>query len=157
MAVGLLPAYGRVIYKGVKVNRRTKAALEWVRKRTGINFSLAQGSYNVGVAASAGTHDGGGVVDVRVTDLTAGEIDIVLRALKDAGFAAWYRPAVSGLWGPHIHAVLRGDKEMAPGAAAQVVSYDAKRSGLKGNAWDATYRPSPRVQFSYRLGKPVVL
>jgi hypothetical protein len=129
-----------------------------VRKRTGIDFTLAQGSYNAGgVSASAGTHDGGGVVDVRVSDLTVNEREIVLRALKNAGFAAWYRKPVVNLWGPHIHAVLRGDKELAGGAAAQVLSFDANRDGLKGQAWDATYRPSPRVQFNYRLGKPVVL
>lgn len=146
--------YGRVGWRGVTLNRRTVDALRWVEKRS---FPLlpAQGSYNSGVGASAGTHDGGGAIDLRVRQYTRDQRIAVVRALKDAGFAAWHREEVAGLWGPHIHALLIGDREMAAGARAQVLAYDAGRDGLRGNQPDPTYRPKPRKRWSYPLGRPV--
>ncbi len=164
MAVNLLPAYSKVTWQGQTFNRRTLAALKWAQARAGIAFLIAQGSYNGSVGASAGTHDGGGAVDVRVftqvlgheRKLTDGEIRTVVRALKDAGFCAWHRgdnwDGAGG--GEHIHGILRGDVEMSPGAASQVPSFDARRNGLRNNAPDATYRPSPRVRFNYLLNRP---
>ena len=153
----LLPAQGRVPFRGVTMNRRTVAALKWAEKRAGFPFGIAQGSYHAGVAASAGTHNGGGVIDVRVQGRTELEIAIMLRALKDAGFCAWRRYNVPGLWGPHIHAVLRGDPELAPLAKAQVLDYDAGNDGLASHRKDPSYRPKPRVKFNYLLNKPVAL
>ena len=147
--------YGRVGWRGVTLNRRTIDALQWVEKRAKVPLSPAQGSYNRGVGASAGTHDGGGAIDLRVGAYSEAQRIAVVRALKDAGFAAWYRAAVPGLWGAHIHALLIGDKEMAAGARSQVLSYDAGRDGLRGNRPDPTYRPKPRKQWSYTLGRPV--
>jgi hypothetical protein len=145
--------YGRVGWRGVTLNRRTVDALRWVEKRS---FPLlpAQGSYNKGVGASAGTHDGGGAIDLRVRQYTTDQRITVVRALKDAGFAAWYRAEVPGLWGPHIHALLIGDREMAAGARAQVLAFDAGRDGLRGNRPDPTYRPA-RKRWAYTLGRPV--
>ena len=146
--------YGRVGWRGVTLNRRTIDALRWVEKRS-FPLSPAQGSYNRGVSASGGTHDGGGAIDLRVGGYSTDQRIAVVRALKDAGFAAWYRESVPGLWGAHIHALLIGDKEMAAGARSQVVSYDAGRDGLAGNRVDATYRPKPRKRWAYTLGRPV--
>lgn len=147
--------YGRVGWRGVTLNRRTIDALRWVEKRAGVPLSPAQGSYNTGVGASAGTHDGGGAIDLRVGAYTPAQRIRVVRALKDAGFAAWFREATPGVWGAHIHALLIGDKDMAAGARSQVLSYDAGRDGLKGNRVDSTYRPKPRKKWSYTLGRPV--
>lgn len=149
--------YGRVGWRGVTLNRRTVDALRWVERRAKVPLSPAQGSYNRGVAASAGTHDGGGAVDLRVGSYSEDQRIAVVRALKDAGFAAWFRPYN---WdgrkgGAHIHALLIGDKEMAAGARSQVLAYDAGRDGLRGNRPDPTYRPKPRKQWSYTLGRPV--
>lgn len=156
MAPSLRPPYQRVPYKGVTVNRRTASALDWVARRTKVPLLLAQGSYTGGaVAASGTTHNGGGAVDVRVVNMTARQRIQVVRAMKDAGFAVWYREAVPGLWGPHIHGILIGDEEMSSGAAAQVLSFDAGRNGLRSNASDNTYRPSPRVRWSHLQGRPV--
>lgn len=154
--MALLPKYGIVTHQGVRLDRYTVAALKWVEKKTGFSLSLSQGSYNAGgVQASAGTHDGGGAVDIRVGRMDSRMITKTVNTLKDAGFAAWYRKPIPGLWGEHIHAIQIGNVKASGGAKAQVVSYDAHRDGLKSNAWDATYRPEPRVKFSYLLGKPV--
>jgi len=147
--------YQIIEYGGKRFDRWTVRALKWVEKQLGFTLSFSQGSYNRGVSASAGTHDGGGAVDIRVTGWSDSQIRRVVNMLKDAGFAAWYRKSLPGVWGPHIHAILIGNDMAAPGAKAQVVSYDAHRDGLRGNAWDATYRPDPRVKFSYLLRKPV--
>lgn len=77
-----------------------------------------------------------------------------LRQMKNAGFAAWFRPELPGVWGPHIHAILVGDKELGWLAADQVKKYDAGRDGLAGNHADGSYRPRRR-RFSYLLRRPV--
>lgn len=165
MAVGLLPAYGRIFYKSQRFNRRTVAALKLAQKRLGLPLSIAQGSYNTSVEASGSTHSGGGAVDLDDATtvnghwrlLTDAERIRLVHILKDLGFAAWFRRAN---WdgkgsGSHIHALLIGDREMSGGARSQVLSYDAGRNGLTNNAFDDTYRAAPRVRFSYLQGKPV--
>ena len=155
--IGIRKPYDRIQFRGVTLSRRTAAAFQYAEKKARLQGKviLAQGSYNKGVAASAGTHDGGGVLDCSVRNLTTAERKRLVVALKSAGFAAWFRQATPGVWGPHIHALDIGAADMAAGARAQVVSFDQHRDGLKGNGWDATYRPDPKVKFSYRLGRPV--
>ena len=151
----LVPKWNdRLTWRGVTVTRRTRQMLSWVETKSGQRLEPAQGSYNVGgVSASAGTHDRE-AVDLRVRFYNDMQRTKVLNACKDAGFAAWYRQEVPGLWGPHIHLVpIEGD--LSSGAAAQVASYDRHRSGLSGDAWDATYRPSPKVKWSWLLRRPV--
>lgn len=153
-------AYEVVSYQGHKVDRRTRSALRYCQKRfrraTGRRFELAQGSYNAGgVAASAGTHDLGGVVDIRVSTLTTHQSNYVLSLLKQTGFAAWARPNTPGLWGPHIHAVLIGHRVMAPLAVDQVSDFDAGRDGLAQHRPDPSYRPVPKVKWSHKKRRPV--
>lgn len=143
-------AYQRVKFRGVTVNRRTKAALLEAEEQLGYELTIVQGSYNKGVGASAGTHDGGGVVD-----LAAYEAVRKCRVLKNIGFAAWHRPynwdGKGG--GEHIHACLIGDAEMAPLAKSQCLGFlaDPPRNGLGGWPFglDYTYRPDPPVVFDY--------
>lgn len=157
-------AYTKVKYDGKTVNARTRDALKhaqklW-RKRGNHTKSirLAQGSYNKGgVSASAGTHDGGGVVDIRTAGvgLDAEETKQLNRALRDAGFASWIRDSRDGM-DPHIHAIATEDNQMADSAARQVVDFDKGKNGLKNGAKDRnSYRPDPKLRFSYKQGKPV--
>ena len=153
-------ATDRTAFRGVTVNRATRAALLWAEEQLPAKdpaIQLAQGSYNVGVAASAGTHDKGGVVDVRTRHLTPVQRTRLLRALRDAGFAAWVRDERDGM-PPHIHACIFGDggQDMAAGARGQRLSYDAGRDGLRSNRADRNpYRPSPRVKWSWAKNRPV--
>ncbi len=127
------------------VDWKTRAALEEAEHRLGYPLTVVQGSYNAGgVSQSAGTHDGGGVVD-----LLAWDWQRKVRVLRAIGFAAWYRPTVPGLWNAHIHAVMVDHGRLAASAARQVASYRDGRDGLKSNRVDTFWRPSPVPVFKY--------
>lgn len=147
--------YTQVEYHGVTLNKRTLRALKWAEGKAGFTFPLAQGSYNRGVGASAGTHNGGGAIDVGCAGLSLRQRRRAVRALKLAGFAAWFRPSVPGVWGPHIHALCIGDKQMAWAAERQVDSFDAGRDGLAGNRVDGSFRPEPARRWSWLRNRPV--
>jgi len=136
--------YALTTHDGKTVDEITHQALIESEKLLGYDLTVVQGSYQAldgqanDVAASAGTHDGGGVVD-----LLAWDWERKVHVLRAVGFAAWHRPAVKGVWGEHIHAVLIGNKNLAPSAARQVEAYRAHRDGLKSNAPDPTWHPDP--------------
>lgn len=145
--------YTRVYYGGHLVNIRTRVLLERARVKLGLNHELRliQGSYNHGVSASAGTHDGGGVVDVDPTQ-ASGHWAIV-RALREVGFAAWYRTPAEG-FSYHIHACAIGDAQMAPAARSQVVDYFHGLNGLATRRSDtapaSVGRPYPSWAARYK-------
>lgn len=154
----LKPPQERVWFRGKKLNRRTVAALKWAEKNDDLAklYVISQGSYTGGaVAASGSTHNGGGAIDISDSNLTSAERIKVVKALKNAGFAVWFRQEVDGLWGSHIHAILKNDPELSSGAAYQVRAFMAGKDGLTGNRDDNTYRPDPPVRFSYTQQKPV--
>jgi peptidoglycan hydrolase-like protein with peptidoglycan-binding domain len=124
--------YNRITYGGKTVNRRTADLLNLAAVWAGVTITLTQGSYNVGVAASAGTHDGGGVVDINVGAWSTAKRNAVVQALRKAGFAAWLRTPDDG-FAYHIHACAIGDREMASLAKSQVQSYFNGRNGLANN------------------------
>lgn len=124
-----------VTVDGKRTNRRTARMLAEAERLSG-NMPVTQGSYSNGVAASAGTHDGGGVIDLAVGGLTMTQINKRVRALRTVGFAGWYRSPLPGVWGAHIHAVAMGTKDLAPLARAQVLDYRAGKNGLKGHLPD---------------------
>lgn len=98
---------------------------------------VTQGSYNAGgVAQSAGTHDGGGVVDLHASSLSAAERLDVLTEARRRGFAAWLRTPYQGDWVWHIHAVAIGCSDLSSSAARQVTAYLNDRNGLSGNGPD---------------------
>lgn len=129
--------YTLVDFYGIRLNARTAAMLDHA---TGIYHALGgllifefrgalmQGSYNPGgVAASFGTHDGGGAVDLSVREpvtrnILEGEIPLMLRALRVAGFAAWLRDVDELYPGSpiHIHAIAIGDRDLSEAARAQI-------------------------------------
>jgi hypothetical protein len=156
-------AYDKVKVDGKTVDKRTAGAFAWSnkkfqRKYPRARLELAQGSYNAGgVAASAGTHDKGGVIDVRTVPLTAKQAKYALKCLKMGGFAAWMRDSRDGM-DPHIHAIMLEHKNLAPDAAQQIPSYMQGRNGLRNNAKDRNpWRPKPLKKFNYKKGKPVRL
>jgi hypothetical protein len=127
--------YTRVWVNGVQINARTLAMLDHANAlyyawggTLDFRLAITQGSYNTGgVSASFGTHDGGGAVDLSVRDrntwaVLTGEIELMIRALRVAGFAAWLRD--TGELYPespiHIHAIAMGDREQSEAARAQI-------------------------------------
>lgn len=142
--------YTRVSFRGVTVNRRTQVMLQRAEARSRqlggpASFALTQGSYHAGVSKSAGTHDGGGALDVSVAGRSAASIAVMVRALREAGFAAWSRGPADGM-SPHIHAVAIGDRHLSASARHQVWEYFQGGDGLVGSRLDgnrALGRPMP--------------
>lgn len=100
-------------------------------------IDVTQGSYNTSVSASASTHKGGGVLDVRVTGRALDTL------LEECGIAAYERTKADGFT-PHSHIIWIGCPHLDPSAASQVTSWKNKRNGLRSNALDRdTTRPSP--------------
>ncbi|MCB9437161.1 MAG: hypothetical protein H6673_09245 [Anaerolineales bacterium] len=123
--------YTRVQVGYATLNQRTLWMLERAQELYGgtipiTGAGITQGSYNPGgVAASFGTHDGGGAVDLTVRnipydyDIKWEDIPRLIDALRLAGFAAFYRDERENLT-PHIHAIAIGDAELSPAAAEQL-------------------------------------
>jgi len=141
-------------YGGKRVNTRTRRMLAAADARLAWSLSLAQGSYCFPgcAAASAHTHDGGGVVDVSVAGLSATQRWQTVRALRTVGFAAWLRTPADG-FPYHIHAVAIGDPDLwqSNGGTTnrdQVGDYYRGRNGLANHGPDNT--PAPyRVPFTW--------
>lgn len=145
--------YTRHTYSGVTVNERTRVLLGRAAASMGwASIPLVQGSYHKGVSASAGTHDGGGVVDVNVAGLSSSRLFTLVGALRRAGFAAWRRTPAEGFDSYHIHACAIGDAQMAPLAKQQVHAYFNGRNGLAGNGPDdyTGGRPFPSWAAKYK-------
>lgn len=141
--------YDLTTHDGKTVDKYTDYNLKLAEKKLGYDLTIVQGSYHKGVAASAGTHDGGGCVDLAPWDWAN-----KVRALRELGFAAWHRPAIKGVWSEHIHAVLIGNTKLAPLAAQQVTAYRNHRDGLAGNGVDNTWHPNPIVDAAYKTDAP---
>lgn len=139
--------YTRVQDGWAVLNARTRFMLDHAQRlyaaqagRRYARFIIAQGSYNPGiVAASFGTHDGGGAVDISVRDpetwaVLTSEMDAMIYALRVAGFAAWVR--VEGSLYPnspiHIHAIAVGDRDLSPAAWEQVYGPGGYLAGYDG-------------------------
>ncbi|WP_460444648.1 peptidoglycan-binding domain-containing protein [Angustibacter aerolatus] len=127
----------KVRVDGVTVDARTRSMLTEAERLLGRDLELAQGSYNPGGdASSAGTHDGGGVVDVSVTGMTAATRTKVVKALRQVGFAAWVRSPSQGDWPWHVHAAAISDTDLASQAQHQTGDYYLGLNGLANHAAD---------------------
>lgn len=136
-----------------RAGRRTAAHLAWTDDRArehGGQLRIIQPCYNTGVAASAGTHDKDGVVDVEVEGMGWRDAE---RFMRECGWACWYR--FPPTFGSHLHAVSLG----CPGPVgiyvpAQVDDYYRHALGLKGqhdSGDDPTWHPADinRTVFDY--------
>ena len=127
----------RTTYHGTTMNTRTRAMLVEAERRLGRQVGVTQGSYNAGgVGASAGTHDGGGALDISVSGLTTAQRTATVKALRQVGFAAWLRTPAQGDWGYHIHAIAINDTDLSSGAQHQAGDYYLGKNGLANGAAD---------------------
>lgn len=116
---------------GIVINTRTQAMLAEAQRLLGRTLTLSQGSYNPGGdPTSAGTHDGGVVVDVSVNGMTAATRTTVCRALRQVGFAAWIRNPSQADWPWHIHAAAINDTDLSGPAQHQIGDYYLGMNGL---------------------------
>ncbi|WP_435205259.1 peptidoglycan-binding domain-containing protein [Micromonospora sp. bgisy143] len=127
----------KVARDGYVVNARTQAMLAEAQRLLGQTLVLEQGSYNPGGdPTSAGTHDGGGVVDIAVTGMTATRRTAIVRALRRVGFAAWVRDPSQGDWPWHIHAAAISDTDLSSQAQHQTGDYHLGLNGLANRGPD---------------------
>ncbi|MEU7996058.1 peptidoglycan-binding domain-containing protein [Micromonospora sp. NPDC049060] len=133
-----------VSLRGVRVNTRTRSMLFEAERLLGWQLTITQGSYNTGVGASAGTHDGGGALDLSVSGLSSTTRTAVLRRLRTVGFAAWLRTPSQGDWGYHIHAIALADTDQSTGARNQAGDYYLGLNGLANRGPDDGPVVSPK-------------
>lgn len=127
----------KVTYDGGLMNTRTRTMLMAAERSLGTRLTVIQGSYNPGGdPTSAGTHDGGGVLDVSVDGMTPQTRTNVARNLREAGFAAWVRTPSQGDWDYHIHAVALSDPDQSSQAQHQSGDYYLGLNGLANRAAD---------------------
>lgn len=136
-----------VVYNGALMDNKTKTAVQLGEKRLGYSLTILQGCYNPGgVSQSAGTHDGGQVIDFAPFDFAT-----KVKVFREMGWFIWHRAAIPGVWGEHIHGGIRNGGTLSPSAKAQQVDYDGTppRDGLAGHSLDPTFHPDPPVGFDY--------
>ncbi|WP_447643152.1 hypothetical protein [Nocardioides zeae] len=132
----------RVVFEGKRLDDTTRDRLVHARKVSGLALVVTQGGYNAGgVAASAGTHDGGGVLDIRTRGLSLEDKKRAVLVLRQAGFVAWLRTVAQGFDVEHIHAVELASTTLSAAAQRQVDAWRKGRNGLASNRPD----DGPRV------------
>lgn len=148
------PPYERTTWHGKTVSHRSKYILEKVEKKLGFELYCFQGSYNPGtVKQSAGTHDQDGAVDVSIcpNGSTTVRADLIVKTLREFGWAAWHRTPSQGDWGHHIHGVDSGSERLSSGAQTQVDKYRQGLNGLSGTGAD----DGPRIALVARPYPPL--
>ncbi len=120
--------YSRVYRDGQVLNRRTVAMLKEAERllEGGVSFGVVKGSYVSPEDKGAHPHLGGGTVDLSLEGACRELIEAAVAALRQVGFAAWYRDRGDGA---HIHVVAIGDRELCPAAQWQVRAYFKGRDG----------------------------
>jgi hypothetical protein len=122
---------------GYTVDTRTQNMLTETERLLGFHLTLSQGSYNPGGdPTSAGTHDGGGVVDINIDGMSSTTRTAVAKALRQVGFAAWVRNPTQGDWPWHIHAAAISDTDLSTQAQNQTGDYYLGLNGLANHAAD---------------------
>jgi hypothetical protein len=141
----VVTAGARLTYHGKTMNTRTKAMLVEAERLLGTQLGVTQGSYNPGgVGGSAGTHDGGGALDISVSGMSVATRNNVAKQLRIVGFAAWVRTPAQGDWGYHIHAIAVSDPDQSSGAQHQSGDYYLGKNGLAGRGADDGPAVSPK-------------
>lgn len=139
--------YEVVWFRGHRFDKMTVQALMAVETALGYELTVAQGSYNQTVAASGGTHNGGGAVDLAPYDAARKQ-----RVMREVGhFACWERQPIPGVWGHHVHGILIGNLRASSAALNQVTAYRNRRDGLARNGGDNSWHPANITPWRYRV------
>lgn len=130
----------KVVFEGHTLDARTRDMVIALRVICDAPVVITQGSYSTSVGASAGTHSGGGAVDIRLKDRTTAERKEIETKSRKVGFAGWIRTPEEGNWPWHCHMIAIGCPDLSAGAANQVVDYHEGRNGLANNRADTGTR-----------------
>lgn len=138
----------RVTLEDHTLTRRVWWLLDDAREAAGLpkgSARVMQGSYHSTVGASAGTHDGGGAIDLSIRGLAVTQQLDLIKELRRRNCCAWIRTRAYGWSGdPHIHAIVRDEPDLSPAARDQVADYDHGRNGLANHRPDPHPRPRQR-------------
>lgn len=134
----------KVTIDGDTLTARAWIMLEDARREVGLPPGAArvmQGSWSAG-SLSAGTHAGGGAIDLSVAGLDPAQRTALVVALRRRNGCAWERSRRYG-WtsGDHIHCIVRDEPGLSRSALAQVQQYDGARNGLANRGPDPHPRP----------------
>jgi peptidoglycan hydrolase-like protein with peptidoglycan-binding domain len=140
-----------VAFRGVQVNTRTRAMLLEAERLLGGQLTITQGSYNVSNPSSAGTHDGGGALDLSVSGMSTTYRTNVVRQLRRVGFAAWLRTPEQGNWPYHIHAIALADTDQSVNAQHQAGDYYLGLNGLANRGADDGPAVTPKLSWEEYL------
>ncbi|HEX6248876.1 MAG TPA: hypothetical protein VFZ64_13480 [Nocardioidaceae bacterium] len=137
----------------IRLTRRMKAAFDATAEACGFVPTILQGAFMAqlggGAQASAGYHDRSGCIDTRTRDLTVVQQERLLRCARSVGWAVWRRDQAHGGMDEHMHWVLLGEPDMAPGARQQEADYRAGYDGLTPRGRDYHWRPTTIRSFDY--------
>ena len=148
----LLYPGSRTTYHNAVMNTRTKAMLVEAERLLARQLVITQGSYNPGGdPTSAGTHDGGGALDISVSNMTSTTRTNVVRVLRQVGFAAWLRTPSQGDWPYHIHAIALSDTDQSIPAQRQAGDYYLGLNGLANRGPDDGPLVTPKLTWEEYL------
>jgi hypothetical protein len=135
----------------IRMTARMKQAFDKACDQSGVTPDIVQGAYmgSSGAAASAGTHQLSGCLDLRTWNLTTDQRNRWMHAARSIGWAAWYRTSSQG-FDPHMHVLLLGEKEMHADARAQEEQYRQGLNGLASRGRDDFWRPDPIPTYQYQ-------
>jgi len=135
------------VWRGVYLDDRMAAQMDQVVALVGpdVNVRPTQGSYAGGdVAASAGTHDGAGAIDLAGQDagMTQDHRELIQAAGRQVGLAMWIRDPSQSDWPWHLHGIsvqaggYWDQGGLSSGGHGQVMDYYDGRNGLASGAPD---------------------
>lgn len=136
-------------FRGFSLDQSTIDKIKLAEAWLGFTIQLTQGSYSSGVSASAGTHDGGGAMDISCSSYAYDKKVSLVHWLRAVGFAAWHRPYNwDGAGGSeHIHCEEIGNPNLSSGAKSQITQWNQGLNGLAN-------RGSDNVQVDKDAGRP---
>lgn len=117
---------------------------------------VVQGSWSEG-SKSAGTHSGGGAIDLSVRGLNRDERLRLVHELRKRRGLAWLRTPEFGWNDPnneHIHVIVEDEPELSWSAKAQVAAYKLGLNGLASRKKDPHPRPK---RLSFKRPEDVIL
>jgi peptidoglycan hydrolase-like protein with peptidoglycan-binding domain len=117
------------------------------------------GSYQTTTAASAGTHAGGGAIDLNLNGLTYAQRRLVEAKGRQHYGLFFYRWAITGLWTNHGHGLDSTCPNLSKTAVAQFPLFFKGYDALVGNnpdTGDRTYVSQIKADFNQRLVGAVV-
>jgi hypothetical protein len=152
-----MPRTDVVGWRGVQLDPRSAAMMDEVANIVpAVPVHPTQGSFSSGVGASAGTHAGGGAIDLRTEGLTRGQREDLVAAMRRVGWAAWLRRPGQGPWPMHIHGVAVDCPSLSPAARVQVADYLAGLNGLANKQPDDGPRDHVGVTWETYQEDPVI-